>query len=252
MKRLVVLGDSHVAALSQGFDQLGAAERSAFPGEVVFLKLFDGPDNIVPFFRAADDRIEFTSPRVTDELAAGIGQGALKASDTDTVFAFSLGLMTTLLVRMPDWKYGAPVGAWGYTEKKHRLRQLVSPGVVKAIVLDHHKYALGLAAAARDLGLRSLIVSAPPLRQDERAIERGRDPRVLAEVDRIARATMLDAFAGLGTPVVLPPPEASQEGAALLRPEFHRIAPRDTHHANADYGALMIRRVLRQAAETFG
>jgi hypothetical protein len=249
MRRLIVLGDSHVVALAQGYEAL-EPRGVGFDGEVLFLKLFDGPDNLFPFFRADDDRIGFLDERVAAEVSAALGHPELRADDPHTVYALSMGVMTTLMVRLPDWKHAAPAAAAAFLEKKRLKRQLVSEAVVQAIALDQQKHVLAFVEAAGALGLKCLIVAAPPLRADERATGRNRDIRVLLEVDRISRAVLTDAFTRLGAPVVQPPYEALLDG--LLRPDLRRIAPRDTHHGNGAYGALMLPRVIEAARRLAG
>ncbi len=234
MPRLIVLGDSHVVALAEGFD------------EVIFLKLFDGPDNLVPFFRAQEDRIEFLDERVTAQVMAALGRPGVFGGEADTVHAFSMGVMTSLLVRLPDWKLAIPASAVDLFETKAMKRQLVSEQVIKAIALDQQQQVIAFAAAARAIGLRSLIVAAPPVRDDERAIGRGRHPGVVLELDRISRKGLVETFEQQGTPVVLPP-ETCQDGTGFLRRDLCRIAPRDTHHGNAAYGAIMIKPVIDRA-----
>ncbi len=246
MPRLIVLGDSHVVALAEGYEALAGEATEGF-GEVLFLKLFDGPENMVPFFQAREDRIEFLDGRVTGEVMAALGRPALLGGEADTVYAFSMGVMTTLLVRLPDWKFAAPSGAAAFIENKRIRRRLMSEQVVKAIAVDQQQQVIAFAAAARAIGLRSLIIAAPPVRDDERAMERGRHPAVVLEVDRLSRDILIETFEQQGTPVVLPPPEACQEGTRFLRRDLCRIAPRDTHHGNSAYGAMMIKRVIDRA-----
>ena len=260
--RLVVLGDSHVAALAQGHQKLGGKPPSAFADGITFLKLFDGPDSIRPFFRAHEDHIAFIDEKAAALVREGLGRPTLAGPDPDTVFAFCLGVMTTLIVRLPDWRRPhppadpdsflphAPAGAAAYTRDKGRLRRLVSEGVVRAITLHHHRHALAFAAEARRLGLKHLIVSSPPLRHDERAMVKFEaSPLVIAEVDRIARAAMVEAFTQNGTPVALPPDEVYQDGdrSRFLRADLRRIAGNDSHHGSPLFGALMLKQVLKQA-----
>ena len=254
MRRLVILGDSHVFALQNGFMALGGEPPQGFDS-VTFLKLFNGADNLGPFFEAHPDRIVFTGEGVTRNLARRLGQPALSTADRDTtVFGFSMGLMTTIMVRSGDWALHAPASAGASIAEKWRRRYLVSDAIVETIALDQQKHVLAFFTAAKAMGLRFMAISAPPLRADEHAIVRGRSANVIAAVDRLARSALTKAFAEMGVPVVLPLPETfvdTQDGR-FMAAQFRELGPGDTNHANEAFGAVMMPEVIRQALALAG
>jgi len=249
MSRLVVLGDSHALALAEGFAQLKARGEEAFPGEVRFLPIFDGPDNLAPFFRRDGDGIAFLGDRPAQGIIEALGAAMLSPEDRDTIYAFSMGLMITLLLRQGDWKRSTPSSLAPATHGK-RHRNLVSELLVEAMALENQKHVIDFARAVRQVGLRAFIIAAPPMREDDRAIERGRPAAVLLEVNRICRRALVRSYSEAGLRVLEPPPETYQDGDVLgfMRSDLRRLVGRDSHHGNAAYGEIMMRHVLALAS----
>ncbi len=245
--RLVILGDSHVTALGEGLVELKREGRISLPGEVHVLKVFNGPDTLERFFEATEGGVGFTDPRVGDALQGAISARVLVARESDDVYALSMGLMTTLFVRLLDWRRYVPAAFAPPTGKA----MVVSEAVVRAIALSHNQHVLDFFAAVKLAGLRVVAISAPPLRLDAPVIADGGRPEVIQTLDRLARAAVANELARLEVPVVDPPDEAYGDGpgGAFLRPEFHRVAVKDHHHGNAAYGRLMVAKVLAQAVE---
>ena len=98
----------------------------------------------------------------------------------------------------------------------------------------------------QDAGVDFFAVSAPFPRQDGAAVRRGIPRDVIAHIDTLARRVWSDWLGERGIALVEPPPETATPKGFLKRPYGAGLASggeRDPHHANADYGALMLARI---------
>jgi hypothetical protein len=98
----------------------------------------------------------------------------------------------------------------------------------------------------QDAGVDFFAVSAPFPRLDGAAVRRGIPRKVIRHIDKVARRMWSGWLGERGIALVEPPPETANPGGFLQRPYGAGRAsgePRDPHHANAAYGALMLERV---------
>lgn len=244
--KLAIVGDSHVVALGEGLRAMRAAgEVSA--ENVLVSKLYSGPTSLKPFFTFEDRTICFTDRVLGLRLAQVTGRDTLSEADRGTVFAVSMGLMTTIFTRLSDWDRFVP---WQFADSE---KSAVSTGTIEAIARDHNRYAVEFYRALLSLGLSCIAIAAPPPRIDEAARAR-MAPQLLVEIDAIARRVVAHELGALGVSIVRPSPAVYAEGenSGLLRPELARYQGDDTHHANQQYGRLMLPRVLDAARTASG
>jgi hypothetical protein len=237
--RLLVVGDSHVVALSDAFDADPEGYRRQFGGEVAPARLLTFPVLLEPFFRQEGDGLHLTNRRAGTLLLACSGQAAFRPL-FGTVYALSMAFTTTILMRLSFWRQFLP---WAHCTE---AAQPISDAVLRNIAEAHFRHILDFAAAARELGIALLMVEAPPLRRGELAMHSHFPEAAFLAVDRVARDLIRQRLAALGIPVVAVP-EAVRDPAGFLLPEFCRFAPRDHHHGNAAFGACMLSAVIAAA-----
>jgi hypothetical protein len=244
--KLFILGDSHTVALGLGLQRLIGTDALDASDDVRALKVLSSPLLLDPFFELRDGGVRFLDEAAGAALAELTGRDSLSAGDADAVFAFSLGFTAQLLLAQPDWRSFAP-----WSAGRADGRQLLSSGVVRAIALKHFRHVVDFYRSVRALGLRCLAVASPPLIPGDRWFPPEVDPELLLEIDLLMRSAMIDALARLGVPTVLPPARV-HEGGDRRRwrdPRYGSFKGAHDGHADAEFGRLMVRRIL-QAART--
>jgi hypothetical protein len=151
---------------------------------------------------------------------------------------------------------------WGFLQVNHNVRiyrhgtwltyepaAIARPGTIPvshaALVAMIERDQRGVRRFFEQLkaaGVDFFAISAPPPRSDHRAIKRGVRPETILHIDRVAREVWSAFLADLGVETVQPPAESwTDEG--FLDPRFNHHLAHDRHHANDDYGALMMARI---------
>ena len=230
--RLLLGGDSHVVALGNALREAGIGD-APFDGARAE-KMFSFPETLKDFFEVRQNRVELHGALARDAMQRLGGTAHIEPSDD--VLVLCLGFTTTKLVRWAVWERIRPWSCPG--------RQLpVSDGQIKAMALDHWKYSLAFLKALRDLGVRLVVVEAPPPCDTDPSITERRTPEMLLTVDRLARDAAREALKDFS--IVPTPPEAAHQG--FLRPEYRKNL-RDHHHAGPSYGRLVLPSILEAAA----
>jgi len=239
---LVLAGDSHTLAFQGALDRMTAAEREGLGRRTHVLHLFLGHENAEPFCALADDRITFHREDVRQVLEAFTGREYMCREDRAAVWGFSVGLMTTQLVRGETWRRFVP-----WASDQGDGRRPLSDGVIGAVARAANRHVREFFSHLVTLEIDCFCIAAPPLSAFEPALERG--VSVMLEVDRIARNAMAAELEELGVRVVWPPDQV-YEGAprrSLLRSDL--AVPGDTHHANATYGRIMLEQIVAKTSD---
>jgi len=239
---LVLAGDSHTLAFQGALDRMTAAEREGLGRRIRVGHLFLGHENAVPFCALSDDRITFDREDVRQVLETFTGRPYLGREDRVAVWGFSVGLMTTVLVRSETWHRFVP---WAI--EPGDARRPLSEGVVETVARAANSHVREFFSHLAALEIRCFCIAAPPISASEPALERG--IAAVLEVDRIARNAMAVELEQLGVRVVWPPDQV-YSGAprrSLLRPDL--AAPGDSHHANATYGRIMLEHIVATTSD---
>ncbi len=178
---LVITGDSHTWALHEGLASMSSSERRGLP-DVRVCMLFKGSPSVAPFCTRATDHVRFLDPGARAAIASVTGRPHLCAADRVAVFGFSMGLMTTLLLRRDTWRGFIP-----WSVDVEGAETPLSEAAITAIALEHNAHILEFFSLVAGLGIRCVAISAPPPSPFEEALARGIRPAVVLEVDRIAR-----------------------------------------------------------------
>jgi hypothetical protein len=247
--KLVFLGDSHVRALGSSYNLLPLDRRRQLLRDggfqsCKFGQLFSFPLVVKPFFTTKDSVVELNDINARSQLARVTGKEVFDTSDPALVYCLSLAFTTTLLVRDPVWREHCPSVVWAKGGGA-----AMSEGVMKAIILGHFKWVFEFHAALKSAGMNLISFESPPPRLDDLSIGRGARPEVVLEVDRIARLITATHLSGLGIPIVRAPVECylGPDRTGFLKAEYAETANGDVHHANSEFGALMLPLVLSEA-----
>lgn len=240
--KIALFGDSHIVALGNALADLPAPERQFNGTQVKVSKSFSFPDALRPFFQVKDESIAFVSGTTREEMRRTFGSAAIDGSFRDTVLAISMPFTTIRVVRHKTWRTQAPISL-GANPRLHG----VSSAVLYEATVSHYRHILSFFKALKDAGHTVIAVSGPPPRLDDPRVARYKPDIVLA-ADSAVRGIMVSELEKIGVPVVLPPEESyvGPNRTGGLREEYYNR--RDRHHANVQYGKLMLLKVIAEAS----
>jgi hypothetical protein len=125
-------------------------------------------------------------------------------------------------------------------------RRPISLAVLDAIIEADQKYIRQFFRRLTDTRTPSFVVACPPPRADHPCVGLGTRLETIAYIDQRIRTAMKNYLHLLGIAFIDYPAEAAT-AEGFLKPEFYapdRQGVRDTHHANPDYGVMMMRKVI--------
>ncbi len=225
MKRLILFGDSHLAAMKKGLDNL--AQRDAMPPgwKIDAMPLCRGGLLAAPFHRTDGETIRFEGCFI-DRIPVG---------DQQVVYGFSGNAHTTRVVRDIDWSTHAPANI---AEKEAPI----SSAMLRELFMADQRHMLDLLDAMKRLDLPVFVIEAPHLFRHNTIFTRARRA-VLLEVDRLYRAFIAQELASRAIATVAVPPDCLDAEGLMLK-EYRSPRPRDNHHANALFGERMIAEII--------
>lgn len=239
--KLRVVGNSHVGALKRGLDRALTQQPTRFESVEVF-PIVRAKLELEPFSRQVGNAVELTDPQSRSHLSTRAGVDKI----SDGAWGVCMGLHNVVLLRDPFWDRHAP--AWIANEDEIP----VSDSLCQAIVLAGQEHVRAFVLQLQDAGIPAFLIASPPLRRDHPSVAERR-AAVPLEVDRLARESLIAFAAQHGIPFVEHPTSSVAEDGFLREEYRSRIVrangSQDRAHANADYGALMMRRVIDLAQE---
>lgn len=232
--KILVTGDSHTGALNLAVRSMNAGGEIP-DGISVSVQPVSGGDKLrTEFWRDAGDHAEITVTMKKD-----IGVKRLPPDPTTDTVALCMPLWPARVLRpLVAGKHSVAEDIPG--------RQAISRSMFRRMVLDDQHHVLRLAEFLRDRGVQVIAVSAPGLFRDHYTLRQDEPTRVLTMFQDY-RAIMLKELERRKVPVVDIPPECLDD-EGFMRSEFRHADPRDEHHANPEFGKLMIRGLLEIAS----
>lgn len=241
MTRVFLAGNSHMVALRAAAHRHGGF--TAFP-------LGHGRFETTTFSEPAGKGVRFTVPEYAEKLA--------RFADQETITP-GFGTWGFLQINHNARVYQHP--CWRRFEPASLARRgstPVSDSVVRAIIDEDHTGVREFFEQLSTAGIDFFAISGPPPRRDHYAIEAGTRAEVVQHIDRLAREIWASWLATRQIDVV-DPPEDCVDGDGFMLPEYTRKlmgdGQPDPHHANEQYGDLMIAKIsahlgTRAAQET--
>ena len=224
--KILIIGDSHTAALQRGLKAL--RNRNALRDDVEILVKPLGGGHLLPtpFWRDAGDHAEITEPTYRTQFAR-------LPPETPAVDVLALAL--------PLWPMRVlhqMVGAKLVLADRSEGHATVSMAVFRQLVLADQQYVLGLIDLLIRIQMPCVALSPPVLFADHKVLNRYPTAQALRVFD-VYREIMLSELAARVVPVINLPPDARQPDG-FMRPDYRHDDVDDQHHANAEFGALMI------------
>lgn len=236
---IVITGNSHVNALRLGAVQLGAEVSKMADREVRIGMLGNGKFTHRQFFRECDAGAVIVQPEYVEALTALTGADVM--GQPGVTYGICLGFHSPPVFRQPMWQ----VSALSEHLAGARTRP-ISSAVLDAMVVHNNRYMYSFFDALSRAGVDFFVISAPPPRRDHPCLVKTPLSTVIA-VDAAFRSSVARHLQSKDIQYVMPPSETYDDDGFLLDKLAMR-APRDVHHGNADYGCLMLRKVLGFAA----
>lgn len=189
------------------------------------------------YSRIEKDLVTVTVEEYAEHLETATGKSYF---DKSAVWGFCQGTHNARIYRNAFWNNCDP------SEVAAPRRRPISLAVLDAIIEADQQYIKLFHRRLRETSTRFFVISCPPPRADHPCVSSGTRLEAIGYIDQRARTLMRNHLTELNVTFVDYPSEAATpEG--LLKPEFYapdRPGVKDTHHANADYGLIMMRRVL--------
>lgn len=233
-----VCGNSQSRALSKGLTEMSdpACDLRAFV-------LGNAKYELTDYSKIEDNAVGVTVEEYERNLERETGKPFF---DKAHIWGFCQGTHNARLFRHEFWYECDP------NEIVAPHRRPISLAVLDAIIETDQKHIKLFHRRLNQTGTRFFVVSCPPPRGDHPCIESGARTETVLYIDRRARAQMKEHLATLGVPFIDYPPE-TETPEHLLKPEFYapdRPGVKDAHHANSEYGAMMMHRVVDYLASS--
>lgn len=225
MTRALILGDSHVATLKHGLDQLEPSETEGIAMEIVGIS---GAHLIEPFFQVESGVARVTLPSLAGRVPRLPTDPPMDAYVWSGLFHFAK------IWRDPTWRRFRPWQVPGPEVP-------VSEQVIAEKISGWFRQQLGAVEFLHRSGAPTWVVETPrpfrhhPCLQSSRA-------EVVAGVDGICHRLMRAHLRRLGIPVVRIPAQCVDAEGFML-PQWRHDKPEDPHHGGAAFGVAMVRRI---------
>lgn len=223
--KILITGDSHTGALSQGV----ALARAALPEDIDMVVKPLGGGHILPtaFFRDAGTHALIVDPDYRRNFHR-LPPLAIKAD----LIALSAPLWPMRVMHKLVWpRHGI--------DEPMPEGQPISRALFRRLVIEDQRQVLALCALLRRVGMPVVAVSPPVMFRDHVTLRHTAPEHVRRLFDGY-RAIMLSELAARDIPVLDVPPECL-DADGYMHPDYRHENPEDEHHANAAFGALMIK-----------
>lgn len=244
MRKLRIIGDSHVLVLYVGWERV-AEKFGALPFQVEFLSLHGA--NWFEFKTTETDRgLRFYSNRVAEahpdhELYTNSALDYVIDS-LDDLYVFVSPLHSASIYREPSWQTFCP---WECAEANPDL-QAVSTSVMEAWFEAHIKCRLSMMKMMKERGYNLAVAEAPKPLVRTAAQFALRQDGLLAS-DRLYREFVCRRLRENEIPVISVPEHTHSEG--FTTDEYSASDPTDPHHGNDLWGAETMTKLLQFADE---
>jgi hypothetical protein len=234
---LFVLGDSHTAALRNGFAAFSASDQAAIHdlyGGIKFGQIETAAKLRRKFYAFSKDEVRLRG-RAGKMFQAMADRACIEQNDPN-FFAFSAGFhsATAIAAMANAFTIDPAVGNKSY----------LSEAAFHAIVTQANQPLMNFYLRLRKLDIRFIVLGSPPvpLTQVARYGMAPEDAPQLATMIERAKAVIAEQLSAAGVRYVLPPEEVAQDG--FLRRELCGDSRPNDDHGNGAYGEIFLRHLF--------
>lgn len=229
-KKILIFGDSHVAALKAGLDNIEAKGLIPKHIRISVRPLGVGGFLSTRFFEEKNGEIFFLNEQYRNNISK------LPVDEETTLYGFSGNLHTTRVLRNIDWLNYAPFPL--------RLEEApISSALLIKIFEDDQKYLLDFVDSLSRTGKKMFVVEAPHPFRHHRFFSAVRN-EVISYIDTQYRLYVKKELNKRNIPFLLIPSECLDHEGFMLDRYRHTKKP-DGHHANDEYGTIMMYKILQ-------
>ena len=228
---VLITGDSHTAAVKRGLNLLEAEGGIPEDFEIEVIGLGGGQHMLDPFFEVRGDVAVMTHPTFAKRLPVMPVPGA---NERGTVYVWCGLFHFAKAWRDRTWIDFRPVTLQGRGAP-------VSMGLITETALDWFKHSLDLLRLIRESGARVVVMETPRPFHHHWALKRI-PVDVVAEIDRHLQRLMLGELDARSLELVRIPASCLDDHGFML-PEWRNEVETDEHHANQQFGAMMIQQL---------
>lgn len=235
--QVMVTGDSHTGALRRGLDLLREQGWSAPGIEIEVVGMGNGADFTSQFFVDRGRHAEIVHPDYRRRVPI---LPRPRAVARRTVHAWTGLFHFPRVWRAAEWSRFRPATVPGREAP-------VSRALVRDTVLGWFGPQLALLEVLQRVPVPVLALETPRPFRHHPALRAVR-PEVVAGLDRLCLATMAGELEARGIPVLRIPPECI-DGEGFMHERWRHENPKDSHHGNAAFGAMMIQRICQYVGD---
>lgn len=227
---ILIIGESHTAALRRG--QLALEGRGELPTEetVVIRQIGGGHLLVEPFWKDAENAIEIVHPLMQKHMPQ-----VPPAGQNFDVIGLSMPLWPgRVFHRMVASEVKLP-GSSG-------ALRTISFSVFREIVLDDLRFILSFGEALGRLGFKVCAISPPTLFRDFPGLQRVSHDYAVAVFDTYR--SIASAELAKRKIAVVNFPVSCLDAEGFMLPKYRHPDPTDSHHANEEFGILMLRQIV--------
>lgn len=241
--KINIIGNSHVVAIDIGHQSL--SEEMDLQAITVSGVSATFEQEVFSFETASG--VGISSKTLASRVKAITGEDCIR-KDEDRLWGLSMG-HSPFMLRNPVWRRHVP-----YHLKPANQRELpISSAVYEQIIVEQHKNVLSFFEQLKRCGVGFFVIASPFPRRNISLVQSGRmSPALAVDIDRNSRRILQDWLQKRGIAFLDAPPQTSDADGFML-PQFC-AGPRsdgsdDPHHANGEYGELVIKQILHNYPE---
>ena len=228
-----VCGNSHTIALKQGYEDIKISKP-----EIKIFALgganFDNSD----FCEIDDGAVRFTNKTFDKFLKRFTGLSRI--SESKDIWGFCIGSYFSRIYNNAFWRSATPSEIAGVDKRP------ISKAVLLALIERDQQFVMKFFSALNSIGVQFFVIGGPPPSEKHAAILKGTPLETVAYIEKQARRWFKEQMSILDVEYV-DVPEVAYTKKGLLKDqyklEFRNDGKIDPHHANREYGALMIEKI---------
>lgn len=224
-------GNSHVGALQRGARELGMK-----PAECTILPFGTGALERTHFSEIKDGRVVFRNAKYRENLEKFTGKSYFDPKD---IWGICAGSHSARLYRSPFWANAAPASIATANQRP------VSRSSLDLMIRDDQKFVRTLLQQLQKTGVDCFVISCPPPVHEGPGGKNGVTPKVIQSIHR-RYLELFRAWLRNNQIAFVPYPESALTPDGFLKEELRptlQSGEIDPHHANGEYGKMMMREV---------
>lgn len=236
-----ICGNSHLAALRNGYVKLDLPRE-----KLKFFPFGSGKWTWERFSKIDEQGLTLTPDEFVNNLVKATGSTHFSTSDR---WGICIGGHSPRLYGSPIWKWCRPSHL---AEKNFRP---ISQGLIDSLISADHKFIYHFFEKLLQAKLDFFVIATPPPPKNFHGDNRLDEIDTIAFLEKLARQKFRNWVINHDIDYI-EMPESITDSLGFIKPEYKlqymHDGRRDGHHANENYGALMIENIMNYIAKKDG